>query len=222
MARLRAKASRSEVSTIQKNTFSDGILWWNRSHTSFLGLIGYMVHSGVKFFRTKSLLNFALKALSNSSILKTRFRFEFLYWIAPHLFSWPNGLDATIVGKSVTERSFVHPKKHVFGWTFLIKPASNLFSGPNWLYGAFGGKIVPDENFTQFCLKSPLKFVFPKNTFSIWIFVLNRTSPIFLAKRTRWHDCGQKCPGAKFRPSQKTCLRLEFVDETGLKPLFWA
>ena len=71
---------------------------------------------------------------------------------------------------------------------FLMKPAPYLFSGPNWLYGAFGGKIVPDENFAQFYLKSPLEFVFPKNTFSVWIFVLDRTSPIFLAKRTRSHD----------------------------------
>ena len=47
-----------------------------------------------------------------------------------------------------------------------MKPASDIFSGPNWLYGAFGGKIVPDENVAQFCLKSPLEFVFPKYTFS--------------------------------------------------------
>ena len=110
----------------------------------------------------------------------------------------------------------------IFGWNFLIKPASYLFSGPNWLYGAFGGKIVPDENFAQFCLKSPLQFVFPKNTFSIWIFVLNRTSPIFLAKSTRWHDWGQKCPGVKFRPSYKTRFRLEFFEKTGPTPLFRA
>ena len=59
-----------------------------------------------------------------------------------------------------------------------MKPAPYLFFGPNSLYGAFGGKIVPDENFAQFSLKIPLEFVFPKNTFSVWIFVLNRTSPI--------------------------------------------
>ena len=127
-----------------------------------------------------------------------------------------------IGGKSLPQRSFVHPKKYVFGWNLLTKPAPYLFSGPNWLYGVFGGKIVPAENFAQFCLKSPLKFIFPKNTFSIWIFILNRTSPIFLAKRTRWHDCGQKCPGAKFCPSQKTRFRLQFFDETGPIPLFWA
>jgi hypothetical protein len=82
-----------------------------------------------------------------------------------------------------------------------MKPAPYLFSGPNWLYGGFGGKIVPNENLAQFFLKSPLEFVLTKNTFSVLIFVLNRTSPIFLAKRTRWHDWGQKCPGVKFRPS---------------------
>ena len=142
--------------------------------------------------------------------------------MAAHLFSWPNELDCVIGGKSVPERGFVHPKKHVFGWTFLIKPAPYLFSGHNWLYGAFGGKIVPDENFAQFCLKSPLEFIFPKKTFSVSIFVLNRTSPIFLAKWTRWRDCGQKWPGAKFRPSKKTCFRLEFFHKTSPIPLFWA
>ena len=43
------------------------------------------------------------KALSNSFLQKTRFRFEFLYSIAPHLLSWPNGLDGPIGGKSVPE-----------------------------------------------------------------------------------------------------------------------
>ena len=201
MARLGAKVSRSEVSSFLNTTFLVGICWWNQPNTFFLGLIGNMAHFGVKLFRTKTLLNFSSKALSDSFFQKTRFWFEFLYWIAPHQFSWPNGLDGTIGGKSVSERSFVHPKNHVFGWNFLMKSAPYLFSGPNWQYGAFGGKIVPDENFEQFWLKSPLEFLFPENTFSFWIFVLNRTSPIFLAKQTRWHNWGQKCLGAKFRPS---------------------
>ena len=85
-----------------------------------------------------------------------------------------------------------------------MKPAPYLFSWPSWLYGAFRGKIVPDESCSQFCLKSTLELVFPKNTFSALIFVLNRTSRILWAKRTRWRDLGQKCPGAKFRPFQKT------------------
>ena len=85
----------------------------------------------------------------------------------PCLFYGPNGLDGAIGGKSVPEQSVVHPKKHVLGRNFLKKLAPYLFSGPNWLYGAFGGKIVPDENFAQFCLKSPLEFVFPKITFSV-------------------------------------------------------
>ena len=71
---------------------------------------------------------------------------------------------------------------------FFTKPAPYLFSWLNWLYGAFGGKIVLDEKFAQFCLKSPLELFFPKNTFSVWIFVLNRTTPILWAKRTRWGD----------------------------------
>ena len=170
MARLGAKVSRNEVLSIQKKTFLDGIFWWNRSHTSFLGLIGYMVRSGAKLFQTKTFLNSASKALSNSFFQKTRFWFQFLYEITPHLFSWPNGLDGTIGGKCVPERSFAHPKKHVFGWNFLMKPAAFLFFGPNWLYGAFGGKIIPVKNFAQFCLKCPIEFVFPNNTFLVWIF----------------------------------------------------
>ena len=113
-------------------------------------------------------------------------------------------------GKSVPEWSFVHPKKHVFGWNFLMKPAPYLFSGPNSLYGAFGGKIDLDKNFAQYCLKGPLEFVFPKNTFSVWIFVLSRNSPIFLAKRTRWHDWGQKCQGV-----------MSILKNTFLVGIFW-
>ena len=54
MAGLGAKVSRCEVSSILKNTFSVGIFLWNRPHTSFLGLISYMVRSGAKLFRTKT------------------------------------------------------------------------------------------------------------------------------------------------------------------------
>ena len=79
MVRLGAKVSRSEVSSILKNTFSVGIFLLNRPHTSFLGLIGYMVRSGAKLFRTKTFLHFASKALSNSFFQKTRFWLEFLY-----------------------------------------------------------------------------------------------------------------------------------------------
>ena len=78
----------------------------------------------------------------------------------------PNGLDGAIGGKSVPTQSFIHHKKEVFGRNFLKKPAPYRFPEPNGLYGAFGGKIVQDENFAQLFLKSPLDFVFPKNTFS--------------------------------------------------------
>ena len=83
-------------------------------------------------------------------------------------------------GKCVSERSFVHPKKHVFGWNFLMKPAPFLFFGPNWLYGAFGDKIVPVKNFAQFWLKCPIEFIFPNDTFLVEIFWLNRPHNSFL------------------------------------------
>ena len=150
MARLGAKVSRSEASYFPKNTFSVGIFWRNRPHTSVLGVNGYMVDSEAKLFGTKRLPNFASKALSNSFFQKTRFRFEFFYKIAPHLFSWPNGLDGAIWGKSVPERSFVLPKKHVFCRDFLTKPAPYLFSGPNWLYGAFGAKLFRTKTLLNF------------------------------------------------------------------------
>ena len=79
IARWGAKLSQSEVSSILKTTFSVGLFWWKWPHTSFLGVIGYMVRSEAKLFRSKTLLNFASKALSNSFFQKTRFRFEFLY-----------------------------------------------------------------------------------------------------------------------------------------------
>ena len=117
-----------------------------------------------------------------------------------------------IGGKSVPERSFVHPKKHVFSWNFLMKPAPYLFSGPNWLCGAFGGKIFPDENFAEFCLKSPIEFIFPKNTFMVWNFLLSRTLPIFLAQRTRWHSIGGKSvPERSFVHPKKHVVSWNFL-----------
>ena len=58
---------------------------------------------GGKILPYENLLNFASKTPSNLFFQKTRFRFEFLNEIAPHLFSWLNGLDGTIGGKSVPE-----------------------------------------------------------------------------------------------------------------------
>ena len=109
--------------------FSVGIFWWNRSHTSSLGLIGDMVCSGQNCS--------GRKLCSILSQKPSRIRFS---------------------------------KKHVFGFNF----------------------------------------------------ELNRTSPIIWAKRTRWRDWGQKWPGAKFRPSQKTRFEFGFFGETGPIPLFWA
>ena len=118
MALLGAKVSRSEVSSILKNTFLVQSFWWNRPHTSFLGLIGYMVRSGTKLFRTKTVLNFASKALSNSFFQKTRFRLEFLYQIAPHEFYGPNGLDARDWGQKSLGAKFRPSQKTRFQSVF--------------------------------------------------------------------------------------------------------
>ena len=201
MARLGAKVSRSEVSSILKTTFLVGILWWNQPHTSFLGLIGNMACSGVKLFRTKTLLSFASKALSNSFFQKTRFRFELLYWIAPHLCSWPNGLDARLGAKvSRSEVSSILKTTFLVGILWWNRPHTSFLGLIGYMVRSWP-KLFRTKTLLSFASKSPLKFVFPKNTFSVWIFILNRASPIFLAKRTRWHDWGQKCRGAKFRPS---------------------
>ena len=99
MARLGAKVSWSEVSSIPEKPFSVRIFWRKRPQTYFRCQTGYMVRSGSKLLWPKTLLNFASKAPSNSFFQKTRFRFEFLYKIAPHLFSWPNGLDGMMGAK---------------------------------------------------------------------------------------------------------------------------
>ena len=122
---------------------------------------------GGKIILDKNIAQFCDKSPLEFVFLKNTFFVGIFILNRTSPISWPNGLDGMIGGKSVPERSFVHPKKHVFGRNFLTKPTPYLFSEPNWLYGAFGGKIVPDENFNQFCLESPLEFVFPNNTFSV-------------------------------------------------------
>ena len=182
MARLGAKVSRSEVSSILKNTFSVRIFSWNCPHTSFLRLIGYMVHSGAKLFRTKTLLNFASKALSNSFFQKPRFRFEFLYKITPHLFSLANGLDGTIGGKvsrsevsSILKTTF---SVGIFGWKrphisflrqigYIVHSGAKLFRTKTLLN--FASKALSNSFFQKhvfglnFCTKSHLTY-FPGQT----------------------------------------------------------
>jgi hypothetical protein len=70
-------------------------------------------------------------------------------------------------GAKVSQSEVSSILKNTFSVGIFDETAPYLFSGPNWLYGEFGGKIVADENFTQFCLKSPLEFIFTKNTFSV-------------------------------------------------------
>ena len=154
MAWLGAKVSRSEVSSILKNTFSVGIFWWNRPHTSFLGLIGCMVRSGAKLFRTKTLLNFASKAPSNSFFQKTRFWLQFLYWIAPHQSYGRNGFDGAISGKSFPKRSFVLPKKHVLSSDFWRNQPHSSFLGLIGYMVRSGAKLFRTKTLLNFASKA--------------------------------------------------------------------
>jgi hypothetical protein len=78
------------------------------AHTSFLGLIGYMVGSGAKLFRTKTLLNFASKALLSSFLQKAR-------------------KLCSILPQNPTRIRF--SKKHVFGLNFCTKTHITYFLG---------------------------------------------------------------------------------------------
>ena len=120
--------------------------------------------------------------------------------------------------KALTKSFF--PKKR-FRSEFFYETAPHLILGPNGLYGAFGGKIVPDENFARFCLESPCEIVFLKTTFSVRIFLRNRTSPFFGAKQTIWRVFGPNCSGAKFRFSENIFSTIFFY-ETAPSPIFWA
>ena len=165
MARLGAKVSWSEASSIPKNTFSNGIFWWKQPHTSFLGLIGYMVRLGAKLFSTKTLLNFATKALSNSFFEKTRFRFEFLYNIAPHLFSWPNGLDGTIGAKvSRSEVSSILKTTFSVGIFWLNRPHTSFLVLIGYMVRS-GVKMFRTKTLLNFASKALSNSFFQKTRF---------------------------------------------------------
>ena len=160
-----------------------------------------MVRSEAKLFRTKTLHNFPLNPLSNSFFPKNTFS----VWIFVLNCTSPIFLAKRTrwhdMGQKCPRVKFRHPKNDVFGWNFLMKVAPYLFSGPNWLYAAFGAKLFRTKTLLNFTSKALSNSFFPNNMFSVWIFVQNRTTPIFLAKRTKWHDRGQKCPGVKLRAS---------------------
>ena len=165
MAWLGAKVSKSKVSSFPKNTFWVGIFWQNRPHTSFLGLIGYMVRSGAKLFRMKTLLNFASKALSNSFFQKTHFRLQFLYWIAPHKFYGPNGLDFAIRGKSLPKRSFVLPKKYFLSSDFWRNRPHSSFLGLIGYMVRSWAKLFRTKTLLNFASKALSNSFFQKTRF---------------------------------------------------------
>ena len=159
MARLGAKVSQSEVLSIPKNTFSFWIFVLNLTSPILLAKRTRWCDWGQKCPRAKF-----------RPSQKTRFRFEFLYSIAPHQFCWPNGLDGAIEGKSVPERSFIDLKKHVFGFNFSTKSHLTYFHGQTDWMARLGAKVSRSEVSS-----------FPKNTFSFRIFWWNRPHTIFLS-----------------------------------------
>ena len=84
-----------------------------------------------------------------------------------------------------------------------------------------GAKLLRTKTSLDFASKAP-EFVFPKNVFSFGIFLRNRTSPIFMAKRTIWQDPGHNCSGVKFCSLEKTRFLAEFFYETAPSPIFRA
>ena len=91
MELLGAKVSRSEVSSILKNTFSVGIFWWNRPQTSFLGLIGYMVRSGQNCSGRKL---FSILSQKHSQIhFSKKDVFSLNFWTKSHLTNFMGQMD---------------------------------------------------------------------------------------------------------------------------------
>ena len=165
MARLGAKVSRSEASTILRNTFSVGIFCWNRPNTSFLGLIRYMVRSGAKLFRTKTLLNFATKSLSNSFFQQTRFRFEFLY--QSHLTYFHGQTDYMArLGAKVSRSEVSSILKNTFSVRFFWwnRPHTSFLGLIRYLLRS-GAKLFRTETLLNFASKSLSNSFFQKTRF---------------------------------------------------------
>ena len=162
MARLGAKVSRSEVSSILKNTFSVGIFWWNHPHTSFLGRIGYMVPSGAKIVLNENFAQFCLKSPLEFVFPKNTFSVRIF---APHLFSWLNGLDGTIGGKSDPVWSFVHPKNTfsigIFWWK---QPHTSLLGLIGYIVCS-GAKLFSTKTLLNFASKALSNSFFRKTNF---------------------------------------------------------
>ena len=167
MARLGAKVSGSEVSSILKNTFSVGIFWWNRPHTSFLGLVVYMVLSGAKLFRTKTLLNFASKALSNSFFQKPRFRLEF--YNKSHLTYFHGQTDYMArLGAKVSRSEVSSILKNTFSVEiFWLNRPHTSFLGLTGYMVCSGAKLFRTRTFLNFASKALLKSFFQKTRFRL-------------------------------------------------------
>ena len=97
-----------------KNTFPVQIFLRNRPLTYFRGQTDYVArfegHIQGQNCSGRKLRSILPRKPREIFFPKTRFRFEFFYETAPHLFLGPNGLYGTIGSKIVSKGSFVFPK----------------------------------------------------------------------------------------------------------------
>ena len=176
----------------------------NRPLTYFRGQTDCLVCLGAKLLRFIS-----PRKPPKSFFQKTRFRSEFFPYSAPHNLSGPNGLYGAIGGKIVPEGSFVSLKKHVYALNFLLNRPFPYFRGQTDCLVCLEAKLFHTKTSLHLASEAT-EIVFPKNTFSVRIFFLQRTSQTIGAKRTIWRDWGRNCSGVKFHISEKTRLWSEF------------
>ena len=103
----------------------------------------------------------------------------------------------------------VFPKNTFSVRIFLLNRPLTYFRGQMDCLVCLGAKLFRTKTSPHLASEAS-EIVFPKNTFSVRIFLLNSTTATIRAKRTIWRDWGQNCSGVKFRISEKTRLWSEF------------
>ena len=133
MAGLEAKVSRSEVLSILKNTFSVRIFWWNRPHTSFLGVIGYMVRSRAKLWYGLATTQVSNRVNQRFGMLNPNTWGCDLAWGLPKSqIEWTNGLEPLIQTHRGCDLSWGLPRSQI-EWTNGLEPLIQTPRGVIWL-----------------------------------------------------------------------------------------
>ena len=100
-------------------------------------------------------------------------------------------------------------KNTFMGRIFLLNRPLTYFRGETDCLVCLGAKLFRTKT-SLYLASEATEIVFPKNTSSVRIFLLNSTTATIGAKWTICRDWGQNCSEAKFRISEKTCLWSEF------------